>query len=156
MAIILTTVLMLIASNIFMTFAWYGHLKDLKDKPWLMAAMISWCIAFFAGEFRFNVAAAEDPAGGDHVVCFCSIYGGVYEAIASLGLSVGCSMHVRCGIFYFPPRRLVTSCGVMRCLRVAGGCNSSLLSISVLGARHGSGSLRQRVVDRIFVWRFGG
>ena len=41
MAIILTTVLMLIASNIFMTFAWYGHLKDLKDKPWLMAAMIT-------------------------------------------------------------------------------------------------------------------
>lgn len=45
MGIVLLTVLMLIASNIFMTFAWYGHLKDLKDKPWLLAAIVSWCIA---------------------------------------------------------------------------------------------------------------
>jgi len=54
-AIILTTVLMLIVSNIFMTFAWYGHLKDLKDKPWLIAAMISWCIALF--EYLIQVPA---------------------------------------------------------------------------------------------------
>lgn len=39
MGIVLITVLMLVASNVFMTFAWYGHLKDLKDKPWLIAAM---------------------------------------------------------------------------------------------------------------------
>ena len=34
----LQTVLLLIASNVFMTFAWYGHLKNLADKPWFVAA----------------------------------------------------------------------------------------------------------------------
>jgi uncharacterized protein (DUF486 family) len=55
MGIILITVLMLIASNIFMTFAWYGHLKDLKDRPWLVAAMVSWGIALF--EYLIQVPA---------------------------------------------------------------------------------------------------
>ena len=45
----------LIFSNIFMTFAWYAHLKDLNDKPWLMAAMLSWGIAFF--EYLIQVPA---------------------------------------------------------------------------------------------------
>lgn len=36
---------LLILSNCFMTFAWYAHLRDLKDKPWLVAAAISWGIA---------------------------------------------------------------------------------------------------------------
>ena len=43
----LRTVLLLVASNIFMTFAWYGHLKNLADKPWYLAALISWAIALF-------------------------------------------------------------------------------------------------------------
>ena len=55
MGIVLATVLMLIASNVFMTFAWYGHLKDLKDKPWLLAAIVSWFIAFF--EYLIQVPA---------------------------------------------------------------------------------------------------
>ncbi|MGC4002277.1 MAG: DMT family protein [Pirellulales bacterium] len=38
---------MLIVSNLFMTYAWYGHLKDLAEKPWYLAAVISWLIAFF-------------------------------------------------------------------------------------------------------------
>lgn len=37
----------LTASNIFMTIAWYGHLKGLKGRPWLVAVMVSWFIAFF-------------------------------------------------------------------------------------------------------------
>ena len=41
----LTTTVMLIASNFFMTFAWYAHLKNLADKPWYLAALISWGIA---------------------------------------------------------------------------------------------------------------
>lgn len=36
---------MLVVSNIFMTFAWYGHLRNLADKPWYVAALISWGIA---------------------------------------------------------------------------------------------------------------
>jgi uncharacterized protein (DUF486 family) len=40
-------VLLLLASNVFMTFAWYAHLKELKEKPWLLAVIFSWGIAFF-------------------------------------------------------------------------------------------------------------
>jgi uncharacterized protein (DUF486 family) len=43
----LQTVLLLIASNVFMTFAWYGHLKNLASKTWLIAALVSWGIALF-------------------------------------------------------------------------------------------------------------
>ena len=49
------TVLLLTVSNVFMTFAWYGHLKDLKSQPWIIAALASWGIAFF--EYLFQVPA---------------------------------------------------------------------------------------------------
>lgn len=52
---ILKTIGLLICSNVFMTFAWYGHLKDLKDKPWFVAALISWGIALF--EYMMQVPA---------------------------------------------------------------------------------------------------
>lgn len=39
--------LLLMASNVFMTFAWYAHLKNLADRPWYVAALVSWGIAFF-------------------------------------------------------------------------------------------------------------
>lgn len=38
---------LLILSNVFMTFAWYAHLKNLSEKPWWIAALVSWGIAFF-------------------------------------------------------------------------------------------------------------
>ena len=38
---------LLIASNVFMTFAWYAHLKNLNDRPWWIAALVSWGIALF-------------------------------------------------------------------------------------------------------------
>ena len=41
------TVLLLACSNIFMTFAWYAHLKELNNRPWIIAALVSWGIAFF-------------------------------------------------------------------------------------------------------------
>ena len=46
---------LLILSNIFMTFAWYAHLRDLRDKPWIIAALISWGIALF--EYLLQVPA---------------------------------------------------------------------------------------------------
>jgi len=52
---IYTTVLLLTISNVFMTFAWYAHLKELSSKPWMVAALISWGIAFF--EYMFQVPA---------------------------------------------------------------------------------------------------
>src|SRR3954465_5486022 len=41
------TVLLLSASNVFMTFAWYGHLRTLENRPWVIAALVSWGIALF-------------------------------------------------------------------------------------------------------------
>lgn len=41
------TIVLLSASNVFMTFAWYAHLKELNQKPWIIAALVSWGIAFF-------------------------------------------------------------------------------------------------------------
>ncbi|AVO42589.1 DMT family protein [Simplicispira suum] len=49
------TVLLLSLSNVFMTFAWYAHLKDLSAKPWFVAALVSWGIAFF--EYMLQVPA---------------------------------------------------------------------------------------------------
>lgn len=41
------SVALLLCSNVFMTFAWYAHLKELNNKPWIIAALISWGIALF-------------------------------------------------------------------------------------------------------------
>jgi uncharacterized protein (DUF486 family) len=49
------TIALLVCSNVFMTFAWYGHLKDLRDKPLWVAIMVSWGIAFF--EYCLQVPA---------------------------------------------------------------------------------------------------
>ncbi len=51
----LITIVMLFLSNIFMTFAWYAHLKNLSDKHWIVASFISWGIAFF--EYMIQVPA---------------------------------------------------------------------------------------------------
>lgn len=50
-----TTVFLLLLSNAFMTFAWYGHLKNMSTKPWIIAALVSWGIAFF--EYMIQVPA---------------------------------------------------------------------------------------------------
>ena len=55
MSVIVRTTLMLAASNVFMTFAWYAHLKNLSDRPWYVAALISWGIACF--EYLLQVPA---------------------------------------------------------------------------------------------------
>ena len=52
---VLTTVLLLSASNVFMTIAWYGHLKHLNTAPWWIAALVSWGIALF--EYLLQVPA---------------------------------------------------------------------------------------------------
>jgi hypothetical protein len=55
MPLSLQTMLLLVCSNIFMTFAWYGHLKNLSTAPWYIAAGVSWGIALF--EYAFQVPA---------------------------------------------------------------------------------------------------
>jgi uncharacterized protein (DUF486 family) len=52
---ILSCVLLLMCSNVFMTFAWYGHLKNMNHKLWIMAALVSWGIALF--EYLLQVPA---------------------------------------------------------------------------------------------------
>src|SRR5689334_16791619 len=52
---ILITVSLLIASNVFMTFAWYAHLRNLSSRPWYVAAFASWGIALF--EYLLQVPA---------------------------------------------------------------------------------------------------
>ncbi len=55
MPVILKTAGLLILSNVFMTFAWYAHLKNLLDRKWYIAAIVSWSIAFF--EYMIQVPA---------------------------------------------------------------------------------------------------
>ncbi|MDZ4098908.1 MAG: DMT family protein [Methylophilaceae bacterium] len=55
MPVVLKTVILLTLSNVFMTFAWYAHLKNLNDKPWFIAAFLSWGIALF--EYLLQVPA---------------------------------------------------------------------------------------------------
>jgi Uncharacterized protein conserved in bacteria len=50
-----TTIVLLIASNVFMTFAWYAHLKNLSGRAWYVAALVSWGIALF--EYLLQVPA---------------------------------------------------------------------------------------------------
>ncbi len=51
----LQTIVLLVISNVFMTFAWYAHLRDLKHKAWYVAALASWSIALF--EYLVQVPA---------------------------------------------------------------------------------------------------
>lgn len=55
MSPIAQSILLLLCSNVFMTFAWYAHLKELNNKPWLIAALVSWGIALF--EYLLQVPA---------------------------------------------------------------------------------------------------
>jgi uncharacterized protein (DUF486 family) len=60
------TIGLLIASNVFMTFAWYGHLKNMAAKPWLIAALVSWGIALF--EYLLQVPANRIGYAGGYTL----------------------------------------------------------------------------------------
>lgn len=55
MSVLWRTMILLTLSNVFMTFAWYAHLKNLAAKPWYIAALLSWGIALF--EYLLQVPA---------------------------------------------------------------------------------------------------
>ncbi len=55
MSVIARTIILLALSNVFMTFAWYAHLRNLSDRPWYVAAFVSWGIALF--EYLLQVPA---------------------------------------------------------------------------------------------------
>ena len=52
---VIATIALLLCSDVFMTFAWYAHLRELNHRPWLVAALASWGIALF--EYLFQVPA---------------------------------------------------------------------------------------------------
>ncbi|MFO7155909.1 MAG: DMT family protein [Pseudomonadota bacterium] len=54
-SVLLTTVFLLVCSNVFMTFAWYAHLRNLSDRAWYVAALASWALALF--EYLLQVPA---------------------------------------------------------------------------------------------------
>ena len=65
MHVTITTIILLTCSNVFMTFAWYAHLKELNNKPWIVAALVNWVIALFeylsqvpANRLGFSVMSA--------------------------------------------------------------------------------------------------
>ncbi len=55
MSVFIRTAGLLVLSNVFMTFAWYAHLKNLNQRPWYVAALVSWGIALF--EYLLQVPA---------------------------------------------------------------------------------------------------
>lgn len=55
MRVLLQTLSLLVLSNVFMTFAWYAHLRNLRERPWLLAALASWGLALF--EYLLQVPA---------------------------------------------------------------------------------------------------
>jgi uncharacterized protein (DUF486 family) len=57
---------LLLLSNVFMTFAWYGHLKSLGSKPWIVAALVSWGIALF--EYLLQVPANRIGYAGGYTL----------------------------------------------------------------------------------------
>ena len=81
MPIFIQTAGLLILSNVFMTFAWYGHLKNLSGKTWLIAALASWAIALFEyllqvpanriGHGQFNAAQLKTIQEVITLVIFC-------------------------------------------------------------------------------------
>ena len=82
----LQTVALLIGSNLFMTYAWYGHLKTLADKPWLVAALVSWGIALF--EYLLQVPANRIGYAGGYTLAQLKIA----QEVITLGVFVPFAM----------------------------------------------------------------
>ena len=90
------TALLLIASNLFMTYAWYGHLRTLKGYPWYLAALASWGVAFF--EYMLQVPATRRAYCATTTVSARPATGSVVQ----LTLSVPCAELQLTGIRHTP------------------------------------------------------
>jgi uncharacterized protein (DUF486 family) len=102
--------LLLTASNVFMTFAWYAHLKNLNDHKWYIAVIASWSIALFEyllqvpanriGYTQLSLAQTESYPGSDHLVGVCAVCGALYAPAAKTRLPVGRVVSARSRLFY--------------------------------------------------------
>jgi uncharacterized protein (DUF486 family) len=104
------TVVLLIMSNVFMTFAWYAHLKELGSRPWFVAAIVSWGVALFeylcrCGEsHRLHAvftAAAVDHAEVITLAVFAPFSVIYFRQPLKLVLSLGRPLPVRRAYFMF-------------------------------------------------------
>jgi uncharacterized protein (DUF486 family) len=87
LSVITQTTLLLIASNVFMTFAWYGHLRGLKGNVWYVAALVSWGIALF--EYLLQVPANRIGHAGGYSVGQLKIM----QEVITLGVFVPFSIY---------------------------------------------------------------
>lgn len=87
MSPIAVVVSLLTLSNIFMTFAWYGHLKDLARQPWYIAVLVSWGIAFF--EYLLQVPA--NRYGDSHQISLGQLK--ILQEVVTLGVFVPFSIY---------------------------------------------------------------
>lgn len=87
MIAIAVVVSLLVGSNLFMTYAWYGHLKDLADKPWYLAVIASWSIAFF--EYLLQVPA--NRYGNAHNIQLGQLK--IIQEVVTLGIFVPFSVY---------------------------------------------------------------
>ena len=105
--------MLLALSNVFMTFAWYGHLKNLAASPWYIAALVSWGIALF--EYLLQVPANRigfQQAGfnvgqlkimqGHHRGGVCAVCRVLFEGTAQAGFPLGRFVPGGCGVFQLP------------------------------------------------------
>ncbi len=132
MSVALRTSFLLAASNVFMTFAWYAHLKNLSDRPWYVAALVSWGIA----SFEYLIQVRANRLGHTQMtvsqlkimqeVITLSVFA-PHERAAQMGLPLGRSM-------------LAGSC-VFHVSLVTHPCNTSVwLNNATLNAVHSSKS----------------
>jgi len=116
-------VLMLFASNVFMTFAWYGHLRF--KESWLPSAiLVSWGIAFFEywlavpanrwGSAGVQRRTTQDHAGGDYAGRVRRLLGVVSEGAAGLESRAGICADCARRVFHFPQMGLRKVCGRQR------------------------------------------
>jgi uncharacterized protein (DUF486 family) len=91
------TIVLLICSNTFMTFAWYAHLKNLNNKALWIAILASWGIAFF--EYTFQVP--ENLAGNHYAFGICTFCNILHAPRTDMEFSLGRFMYGWSGIFYF-------------------------------------------------------
>src|SRR5687767_10681674 len=130
MPVIARTVILLALSNVFMTFAWYAHLRNLADRPWWIAALVSWAIALFeyllqvpANRIGYTVLSpgpAQDPPGGHHPGGLRSVRDAVHAPTDPAGLPVGRPLPRGGSVLRVPGLGMIRVAGLVLALALAG------------------------------------
>lgn len=112
----LQTLLLLTLSNVFMTFAWYAHLKDMNDQPWVIAVFASWGIALFeyglqvpANRIGFTVMSLPQLKILQEVIALGvrAVRRALHEGGAEMGFPVGGAMPGGRGVLHVPQQLML-------------------------------------------------